>query len=252
MTIDVVYTTHRRDLNWICYSIALLHKHLRGAFGIQVIANKDCKDVTDTWEFPRTRYHFVNPWPDTYAFKMFLTTSADLYSDADLILLMDADHILLEPFHIDDLLDKGLPILRYRNWDEDANDTDLTVGLKMWAAPTERTTGLKLDRNYMVGPPFSFWRDTFPKVRARVEQVMGLPFERAVYSDVPYDFRNFLAHPKVFCDYEVLGLFAAKFMPGRYSLQHHERGTHWPFRVYWSWGDWTPALQAKFDALLAA
>jgi hypothetical protein len=252
MTVDVVYTSYRKDLNWLCYSMQLLHKHLRGAFGVQVIVNRDCKDVTDTWGLPRTQYHFVDPWPDGYAFAMAQKASADKYSDADLILLMDSDHILLEPLHIDDLLEKGVPIIRYRNWDEDPNDTDLTVGLKVWGPPTERVMGVKLDKNYMIAPPFAFWHDTFPKLRARIEQVVGLPFEKAVFSDVPFDYRKFMKHPKVFCDYESLGLYAAKFQPGRYALVHQPRGTYWPLRVYWSHGDWNAALQAKFDALLAA
>lgn len=252
MKIDCVYTTHRRDLHWCSYSLQLLHKHLRGAFGVKVIANEDCKDVCSQWRLPRTEFIYVRPWPDNYAFKMFLTTSADQYSDAELILLLDSDHILLEPFYIDDLLDHGLPVIRYRNWDEDSNDTDLTVGLKIWGPPTERAMGVTLDREYMIAPPFTFWRDTFAKLRIRVEQVLGLPFEKAVYSDVPYNYKKFMEHPKVFADYEALGLYAAKFQPGRYKLIHHERGTYWPFRVFWSWGDWTPNLQARFDALLAS
>lgn len=251
MKIDCVYTTYRKDLHWASYSLQLLHKHLRGAFGVKVIANEDCEPVCSEWRLPRTKFIYVKPWPDNYAFKMYLTTTADQHSDADLIMLLDSDHILMEPFHIDDLLMHGLPIIRYFNWGDDPNDTNLTVGQKVWGPPTERALGVELDRCYMVAPPFVFWHDTFAKLRIRVEQIIGLPFEKAVYSDVPYNFKNFLKHPKVFCDYESLGLFASKFQPGRYVLQHHQRLVYWPWRVFWSHGDWTPTLQARFDKLLA-
>lgn len=252
MTLSVVYSTYRKDLAWISYSMQLLHKFFRGAFDVIVLAEKDCEDVCSTWGFPRTKYVYTKPWGDGYAFAMYQKATADLHTDADLIALMDSDHILLEPMHFDDLLDKGNPIIRYRFWDEDPRDTSLTVGLQQWGPPTERVLGVKLDKDYMIAPPFLFHRDTFIKMRTRVEQVLGLPFDKAVYSDRHYDFRNFLKHPKVFCDYESLALYAAKFQPGRYSFVHHERGTYWPLRVFWSHGDWNEALRARLDALLAA
>jgi hypothetical protein len=244
--------TYRKDLSWICYSAQLLHKHFRAAFNTVICAEYDCEDVCKTWGLPRTTYHYTQPWPDGYAFCMYQKSMADQYTDSDLIMILDSDHILLEPAHLDDFLDHGKPVIRYRDWDEDPNDTGLLVGKQQWAPPTERVLGIPLDRDYMVGPPFIFWRDTFLKLRERVEDVTGLPFHDAVYSNQHYDYKNFLNHPKVYCDYEALGLFAAKFEADRYSLQHHPRGTPWPFRVYWSHGDWTPTLQAKLDALLAA
>lgn len=251
MTADFYYVTHRKDLAWISYSMQLLHKHFRGAFGVIVIADPDCEEVCSTWRLPRTKYVYAKPWPDGYSYKMYQVLMADQYSQADLIMLIDSDHILMEPFYFEDLLDKaGNPIIRYRRWDEDPNDTGLTVGLKVWGPPVERTLGVKLDHEYMIAPPFTFHRDTFPKVRTRVEQITGLPFERAVYSDVPFEYKKFLSHPKPFCDYEALGVYAAKFQPGRYSLQHYPRGQYWPFRVYWSHEDWNANLQARLDALL--
>lgn len=251
MTLDVVYSTYWKDLSWICYSMQLLHKHFRAAFGVHVLAEEDCKQVTDTWGLPRTTYHFTKPWKDGYAFAMYQKAIADTYSQADLVLLMDSDHMLMEPVYLEDLLSHAKPIIRFRDWDEDPNDPALLVGKAQWGPPTARCLGIPLDRDYMVGPPFMFWRDTFAKMRQRVEDVIGLPFHDAVYSDRPYDYKQFLSHPKVFCDYEALGLYAAKFEPERYNLQHHPRGSHWPWRVYWSHGDWTPALRAKLDELLA-
>jgi hypothetical protein len=252
MTVDVVYVTYRKDLAWICYSLQLLHKFFRSAFGVHVMAEEDCKEITDTWALPRTTYHFSKPWPDGYAFAMYKKTMADQVSQADLIILMDSDHLLLEPIYLEDLLDHGKPIVRYREWDEDPNDATLAVSRQQWAPPTQRTLGMMLDRDYMVGAPFMFWRDTFSMVRNRIEEVTGLPFHDAVYSDQPYDYRHFLNHPKVYCDYEALGLYAVKFQSDRYSLVHHSRGTHMPFRVYWSHGDWTPSLQTKLDTLLSS
>jgi hypothetical protein len=250
--LTVFYVTYRKDLCWIVYSAQLLHKHFRAAFDTVICAEEDCRDVCETWGLPRTTYHYTKPWPDGYAFAMYQKTMADQFTDADLICLMDSDHILLEPAYLEDFMDHGKPIIRYRDWDEDPNDPSLIIGQQQWAPPTERVMGSSLDKDYMVGAPFIFWRDTFLGVRNRVEEVTGLPFHDAVYSDRPYVYTNFLNHPKVYCDFESLGLYGAKFQADRYHLVHHPRGLHWPFRTYWSHGDWTPSLQARFDGLLAA
>jgi hypothetical protein len=253
MKLNVFYVTYRKDLIWICYSAQLLHKHFRGAFHTHICAEEDCQDVCSTWGLPRTTYHYTKPWTDGYAFAMYTKTMADQYCpDGDLIMVLDSDHLLMEPAYLEDFLDHGKPILRYRNWDDDPNDQILAFSRQHWGPPTERCLGIPLDRDYMVGAPFLYWRDTFKGVRDRVEAVTGLPFDRAVYSDRPYDYRNFLSHPKVYCDYEAHGLYAAKFQADRYSLKHHERGAFDPFRLYWSHGDWTPSLQTRLDALLAA
>lgn len=252
MTLDFVYVTHLRDLHWACYSLQLLHKNFRGAFGVHVRLEHDCESTIATWELPRTYYHYVIPWKDGYNFQMYMKMMADEYSKADLIALIDSDHMLMEPLYIDDLLDHGRPVIGYRNWDEDPNDSALTVGRGHWGGPIQRTMGIELDREYMVRPPFVYWRDTFAKVRSRVEEVTGRSFRDVLYSETPYNYKNFLAHPKTFCDYEALGVYAAQFEPERYVLKHFERGTHWPLRVFWSHGDWTEALQKKLDELLAA
>jgi hypothetical protein len=252
MKLEVFYCTYRKDLIWICYSAQLLHKYFRGSFHTTICAEEDCQDVCSSWGLPQTTYLYHKPWTDGYAFAMYQKTMADTYTDAELIMVVDSDHLLLEPAYLQDFLDHEQPILRYRNWDDDPNDAMLAVSRQQWGPPTERCLGIPLDRDYMVGAPFIYWRDTFQGVRDRVEDVTGLPFHDAVYSDRAYDWRSFLTHPKVYCDYEALGLYAARFQPERYALVHHERGRHEPFRIYWSHGDWTPALQRKLDDLLVA
>jgi hypothetical protein len=253
MTLDFVTATYLKDLYWSAYSIQLLFKHFRGAFGVHLRADENCRESIETWGFPPSvKYHYVTPWPDTYAFHMYLKATADQYSKADLIALIDADHLLLEPMHIEDLLDHGKPIIRYREWDEDPNDSALVIGKQKWGQAVERALGIPLDREYMVGPPLLFWRDTFEAMRHRVEKIIGLSFKDAVYSDTPYSYKHFLSHPIKFCDYEALGAYASAFEPDRYSFQHLPQGFHWPFRVYWSHGDWNLSLQRKLDKLLEA
>lgn len=252
MKLEAFVVTYRRDLHWLCYSAQLLFKHFKADFNLHVVAEPDCEEVLKTWGLPSTTYHYVKPWPDGYAFAMYQKSIADTYCpDADLIFIFDSDHMLLGPTNLGNFMKDDKPIIRYREWNEDPNDNSLSEGKRQWGPPTYRVLGMPLDRDYMRGPPFLFWRETFKGLRNRVEEVTGLPFHDAVYSDRPYDYRSFLTHPKVYCDYESLGLFAAKFEPGHYHIAHDSKYEYWPFRVYWSHGDWNQHLQNQLDAMLA-
>jgi hypothetical protein len=99
---------------------------------------------------------------------MYQKLTGDQCSQADLIMLLDSDHIFLEPAHLEDFLDHLKPIIRHREWEEDPNDSALVVGKQIWRRPIER---IKLDRVYMIRPAFLFWRDTFPAgSTARIRQ----------------------------------------------------------------------------------
>jgi hypothetical protein len=252
MNLEVFYVSYRRDLHWLAYSLQLLFKHLRGSYHVTVHLEENCRDVVSEWRVPVHYIFEKRIWPDGYHWAMSRKALADTYVKGDPIMLLDSDHMLMEPAYVEDFIEDGFPTIRYRDWDEDPNDQSLVVGRAKWGPPTERVLGIPLDRDYMIGPPFVFLRDTFRGMRQRIEEITGLPFADVVRSEVPFDYKRFLDHEMHFCDYEALGLYAAKFQPERYILKHHPRGTHWPFRVYWSWGDWSPGLQAKLDDLLAA
>lgn len=250
MKVEVVYTSYRRDLTWLYYSLRLLYRYFKADdWHVTVRLNEDCRALVGHWEVPVT-WVFVEPWKDTYNFHMYLKSISDTHTEADLLILLDSDHMLLEPMTLDFLLEDGKPIVRYRDWDEDPNNSDLQVGRRIWGPPVERTLGVPLDREYMVGPPFVYWRDTFGHMRNRVEEFTGLPFYDVLYSDRVYDYRNFLNHPMRFCDYEALGLYATHFEPGRYALKHHPIGTTWPIRVFWS-HDWSYKAKQVLEEALA-
>jgi len=90
-----------------------------------------------------------------------------------------SDHIFSEQAHLEDFLDYLKPIIRYREWEEDPNDSAVVVGKQIWRRPIER---IKPDRDYMIGPAFLFWRDTFPAGRERVDEVITLLFHYATFS----------------------------------------------------------------------
>jgi hypothetical protein len=83
-------------------------------------------------------------------------------------------------------------------------------------------------------------------------EVTGQGFLEAVYSETPFRAENFLNHPMRFADYEALGLYAAKFQADRYAVKRRPLHKDWPWRLFWSHGGLSPALEAEFKDRLSA
>lgn len=247
MRCDISIVSCKRDLHWLSYCLRLLRKNWQGDSRIIVRADEDCRNVTSRWEIPGVDFYYVNPWPDSYAFQMFLKMVSDDYTDAELVLCVDSDLMCLEPASLDDLMMVGYPIIYYRNWEEAGEE----VARAVWREPTSRVMGMDLDKDYMVRPPFLYWRDTFGRARHQIARTTRRGFFESVYSAVPFKAETFMTHPHPFADFEALGLCAAKLEPARYRVIHHDqRIKKWPFRLYWSHGDWNQKVLATLEAAL--
>jgi hypothetical protein len=177
---------------------------------------------------------------------MYQKLVADLHTDAELIILVDSDLMLFEPLYLNDIIVNGKIPIYYLPWEESREAE------KVWRAPTSRLMGLDLHADLMTGSPFPFWRSTFGKVREHIETVNKMSYGEAVYSTTPFTTSGFHAHPMRWSDYEAMNLYASTHEPDRYMLRNqHDRPHPWPWRLYWSRGDWSANLQNEFDRRLA-
>jgi hypothetical protein len=248
MKLSIVYISYWKDLHWLAYSLQLLFKNLKGDFQVIVRVNADCEPVVREWGVP-VRYVFLQRrWPDGYSYAMYEKMIADDYVDwdTDVIWLLDSDHMLRRPAHVEDFFIDGKPIVYYAEFKDLPEDYSRVAQAK-WREPTERALGIPLDREYMISPPMAFWKDTFRNCRQRITRVNARAFCDTVYSDVPFEAAKFMDHPMTICDYETLGLYAAKFEPDRYSVIPVPLVSELPFKVYWSHGEFP---QAELDALI--
>jgi hypothetical protein len=234
-TCDIIRISYRKDLTWLYYSTKLLLKNWQTDSRIIIRVDDDCRETVEGWDLgPKVIYRYVTPWPDGYTQQMYLKMISDDVSDADLLMLCDSDLYLYEPASLDLLMHDGKPIVEYCEW-----HLGDPVAERVWRGPTSRVMGMDLDRDYMVQSPFLFWRDTFCKTRQHIVNVTGRGFYESVYSGVPFRPENFLSHPVTFSEHEALNLYAVKFQGDRYHLRRNtERPANWPFRLYWSHGDW--------------
>lgn len=237
---DIVIVSHLRDLAWLSFSLQLLRKNWKEQSQIIVRLEEDCREIVESWAIEGVSYRYVNRWPDGYTFQMYQKMISDDYTSAELIMLMDSDLMCVAPASLDDLMIAGKPIIETLEWSESSH-----VAQQVWRGPTSRVMGIDLDRDYMVGNPFLFWRDTFSGTRQQIVKTTGRGFYESVYSGVPFAAKRFMAHPMTFADFEALGLYAAKFQPDRYVRRSaNERPSSWPFKLYWSHGDWSPEVEA--------
>jgi hypothetical protein len=237
---DIVIVSHRKDLTWLYLNLRLLLKYWRTPGNIIVRLEEDCREDIANWNLGlKVHYRYVRPWRDGYTFQMYQKMISDDFSPADILVLCDSDLMLLAPASLESLMHEGKPIIEYCNWAEGD-----PVAERMWRAATSRIMGIDLDRDYMVQAPFCFWRDTFGATRQRIVEVTGLGFYEAVHSTVPFEYQKFLSHPVTFADYEALNLYGAKFQSERYFVRpNNARPLDWPWRLYWSHGDWSPEVE---------
>lgn len=236
MRADIVIASYRKDLRWLEFNLQFLVKNWKEPESRIIIrVDRDCEETIEGWKGewtldPRLYMHYVDPWPDGYHFQMYLKMTADQYTDADLIILVDSDVMLMSPATLDDLMEDGKPVVYYLDW-----VAAEAVAEQKWRSGTSRIMGMDLDRDYMVSVPCTFWHSTFASTRDRITKVTGQGFKDAVYSERPYDYTQFLDHPMIYADYEALGLFAAKCESERYVVKPRP-AKHWPFCLFWSHG----------------
>jgi hypothetical protein len=247
MRCDIVIVSHKRDLHWLSYCLQFLQKNWREPNSkIIVRLEEDCREIVKDWRVPVT-YRYVKKWPDGYTFQMYQKMISDDYSDADLLMLMDSDLMLLKPTKLSDLLQDGKPVIEYVDWEDDS----VKVAEQVWRGCTSQAMGIDLDRDYMIRTPSIYWRDTFSRVRQRIVRTTGKGFYESIYSDVPFTAENFMVHPMKIADFEALNLYAVKFQPEKYVLiRRDERQGEWPFHLYWSHGDWSPKVHELLEQTL--
>jgi hypothetical protein len=225
------------QLNWLCYCLQFIEKNWQHKDSrIVVVLDRNCEEIVAQWGV-KVQYIFVDPWPDRYMHALWCKATADRYTDAELILLMDSDHLMVNPCGFSDLMHEGKPVIEYLRWGHESRD----VARRIWPRIVKESTGLKLPVDYMIKPDWAFWRSTFAGARSLVENHRGKPFDEAVYSEAPYDWTHYEDHPFTFCDLENLALYGASLEGEKYFLWDTEKITYIgriprsnPIKDYWS------------------
>lgn len=247
----------RSQLHWLVYCLQLLVKNWRTPeTEIVCMLDEDCRDVIATWGVPNIHYLYVQPWGNPYMHALWCKACADYWTRGDPIIMLDCDTLLVEPAGLNEYMvtdEKGFTkiLLPYLEWKDRGDDGGAQ---KLWTKVFRESTGLDLDKDYMVSRPWVFARSTYAGARGLVEDYKNQPFYSAVWSNTSYDWTEYAKHPFTFCDLENLGYYAAKFQTGTYWVRDlaawKDRKDH--FKDLWSHTEFTPRLQSELDDLLLA
>lgn len=245
----------KEQLHWLCYNLQLLEKFWLewGKTEVIVKLDPDCEEPIRDWGVKGVRYIYEEPWPDAYMHALWSKAIADRYCTGDPIMLLDCDTFLIQPSSLGDFMMENKIALQYFPWEME-RDIGQQLARTLWPRVFKESTGLDLPCDYMVTRPWIFWRSTYAGARSLIEKHKNLPFDQAVYSEVPFDWHNYPNHPFKFCDLEALGYYAANHETGRYwvvDYRDHMLGDD-RFVDMWSHTPWTPALQKRLDVILTS
>lgn len=248
MRCDIFIKGCREQLNWLSYCLQFIEKNWQHKDSqIIVMLDRDCTKTVAQWGITAS-YLFVDPWPDGYMHALWCKATADRYTDAELILLMDSDHLMIASCGLPELMKEGKPVIEFFRWEHESRE----VARRIWPRVVKESTGQDLPVDYMVKPDWLFWRSTFAGARTLVENHSGKTFDSEVYSAASYDWTQYEFHPFTFCDLENLALYGAQFESEKYFLWDTEKIPRpYPIMDYWSH---TPfeSVRPELDRLLSA
>lgn len=259
MRCDVLIKSWFNDLSFLSYSLRFLNKNwLEPDSNIIVLANSDCKPVIDTWGFPSDRFKFfyVDPWPDGNQFQCYLTLLYDHFSDADLFAVFDSDTMLVRPMQVSDRMIDGRPVIFFEHHEDDLT-ADRVLAHELWLPIMEHWVGVEPHADYMFAFPFIYRAETIRAVRRLITAKTGKGVLESLYSSVPFNPGNFVAHPFKFCEHNVISFYAATYELEHYCLRDIKEITelerkHWPTKAYHSWTQWSEITQGELDAILTS
>lgn len=232
MTTDIFLRTYHKDLEWLNYALASIHKHVTGYRNIIITIPRGQGHLLS--HLTAEKVIEVHDLPDGYLGQQLTKMEAWQHTDADCVLFWDSDVIASEPIDIrTEYFHEGKPILyktRYSSIDSP------------WKAITEKAVGFPVEWEYMRRMPLVYWRDTLGDACVWIENLQGV-------SLWPYLEAQPLRH---FSEFNAIGAFAEFVEADRYHIVDTESIDMPPNKVqqHWSWGGITNEVQQSINKAL--
>lgn len=226
MKTAALWVSHAKDLEWFRVSARSYARNARGFdFAKVVVPNSDIEAFRSAAEPHGISVCGFGQHPTKgFLHHMIMKCRGDEhFPAADVVFHFDSDCIFAVPFHPDHYAPGGVPMIRFRDWDE-LKDHPTYV----WRGVVERTLGGRAERACMTDHPFVHLRETYIKTRQEIERIHRCPFDE-------YLFRQRNEFPQSFCEFETLGVIAYRFFKNRYVWRDSRRQGHPPLKILTSW-----------------
>lgn len=259
MATSIVIRTYHKDIEWLKLCLRSIEIYASGFRDVIVLFPEVDKEGHD-WSFLNQSKcgmadffaHAIKPVvADGYIDQQYSKMTADRYTDADEILFIDSDTILIRPTGPSAFRFQGKPYLLYTPYQLFPADTDMP-----WQAPTEKALSHQVAYEFMRRLPIMMKRELLELTRAFMASVHGV-------SLVDY-LRN--VKNREFSEFNVLGAYAyyhaprlATFIPTDTPHLSASGVTYTPTglpevhaRQFWSWGNHEAQMQEARQYLESA
>jgi hypothetical protein len=234
MHVDIFIRTYHKDIEWLKYALASIHKHVKGWRNIVITIPKGQGHLLS--HLTAEKVIEVDDMQDGYIGQQLTKMEAWKYTDADCVLFWDSDVIATEPIDIhQEYFKDGKPIL-YKTLYSSLPGCP-------WQGITEKALDVSLGWEYMRRMPILHLRAVLKDTIEFMEDTHGVSLH--TYLD---------AQPhKAFSEFNAIGAIADLLHRDQYAILDTETIDMPPNKVeqFWSWGQIGPKELDRINKALA-
>jgi len=233
MTTDIFIRTYHKDIEWLNYALASIHKHVKGWRNIVITIPRGQGHLLS--HLTTEKVIEVEDMQDGYIGQQLTKMEAWRYTDAECVLFWDSDVIATEPIDIHgEYFKEGKPILYKTKYS--------SLQGCPWQGITEKAVAFPVEWEYM---------RRMPILHKHATLWASCQFVEAKHSNTLAQYLEQQPH-KAFSEFNVIGCIADNFASELYTIIDTESIDMPPNKVYqgWSWGGITPEVMATINKAL--
>lgn len=173
-SVCIFIRTYPPDLPWLKWCLKSLEANWRETeYSTEIVISCDSVCLPAIEELKcsiPTRACAEEQWEDGYIFQQYVKLRADLYTEADVILFLDSDNVVMRPISVRDFGQHSritMPFDYYR-----------TLGKTVpWQQVVTEVMGRSPDKEYMRRFPILHWRDAIRGTRFHIESTHRRPLD---------------------------------------------------------------------------
>jgi hypothetical protein len=219
MIVDVVIRTYHKDIEWLNKALYHLHCNLTGFRKIIILIPNGQEHLLSHLTAERV-IAVDSCCSNDYIGQQITKLQAYKHTDAEYIMFMDSDTMLLEPTHVYEFFKRGKPLIYKTHY-------DLVGDAKAWKSITENLLGFEITHEYMRRFPFIYKTNDLKEI----DEFVSARFEKPSL----FELGSVLG---ALSEFNLIGAYLDKYKPTEYMILDTENTQLEESKIkqYWSWG----------------